>query len=173
MHVFVLPLASHPFAYAYVQFVSYFASTYMYIHLGMHDACTVKHANLFLSQQLSYTHAFCIHAHTIAWTSDSRNAYSHLLAPRRVTVLGPSTIGSCDTADIIVQGASPRPMHYSWSCINSEDVADVVSGTFTERLLLSVCRDWAPPICSCVHVFLHVCICCLCVCTSYCYLGTK
>jgi hypothetical protein len=69
-----------------------------------------------------------------------------------ITVLGPGTLGMCDTADFIVQGASSRPMEYRWVCKNSVELTEFISQTKTEKLTLPVCHLMCGSSCMCVYM---------------------
>jgi hypothetical protein len=89
---------------------------------------------------MSYMHTY-IHTHT----------YMHTYICS-ITLLGPGGIGKCDTVDIIAQGASPRPMTYAWSCIESPEVNAAVAGTTTDTLSLAVSV-------LCTYTCMFMCMC--------------
>jgi hypothetical protein len=69
-----------------------------------------------------------------------------------IAILGPGSMGRCDTADILVQGSSARTMTYTWSCSDSEDVNNIVSATTTGSLALSV------RLVICMYACMHLCM---------------
>jgi hypothetical protein len=78
-----------------------------------------------------YLHAFVAHTGIHTDTLVYFDIFS-------ITLLGPGSMGSCDTISIIAQGASARPMSYKWTCINYEYLSKVLESTTSERLDLMV-----------------------------------